>query len=102
MSNKVIQHWDSRSREYYAESDTQEIIEKIIQDPRIAFPRKTFELIQKHMGDLQGKRVCVPASGDNTAVFAFHLSGGQGHLDGYIFRTNQKRTNDRNEKWLGD
>ena len=75
MSNKVIKHWDSRSREYYAENDTQEIIKKIIHDPGSAFPRKTFELIQKHMGDLQGKRICVPASGDNTAVFAFHLLG---------------------------
>jgi hypothetical protein len=27
------------------------------------------------VGDLEGKRVCVPASGDNTAVFAFHLLG---------------------------
>ncbi len=76
MSNQVIKHWwDSRSREYYAESDTQEIIEKIIYDPGCAFPRKTLELIQEHLGDLQGKRVCVPASGDNTAVFAFHLLG---------------------------
>ena len=75
MSNTVIKHWDSWSREYYAKYDTQEIIEKIIRDPVSAFPRKTFELIQKYMGDLQGKRVCVPASGDNTAVFAFHLLG---------------------------
>ncbi len=56
MSNQVIKHWwDSRSREYYAQCDTQEIIEKIIHDPGCAFPRKTFELIQKHVGDLQGK-----------------------------------------------
>ena len=76
MDNTVIQHWwDSRSHDYYATCDTPEIIAKIIHDPGCAFPRQTFELIQMHLGDLRGKRVCVPASGDNTAVFAFHLLG---------------------------
>jgi SAM-dependent methyltransferase len=77
MNDKVTEHWDRSSAEYYAENDTQEIIEKIIRDPAVAFPRQTFELIRTHLGDVRGKKICVPASGDNTAVFAFHLLGAQ-------------------------
>jgi SAM-dependent methyltransferase len=74
-NDKTKDFWNDWSDEYYNEHCTQIVIEKIIKNPEVAFQRKTFEVIKKHFPDLKGKRICVPASGDNTAVFAFHLLG---------------------------
>src|SRR5690606_36066970 len=47
----------------------------IIQQPESAFHKTTFAMIRKAFPSLEGKRICVPSSGDNHAVFAFHLMG---------------------------
>jgi SAM-dependent methyltransferase len=75
MNKKVAEYWNAISRAYYEENDTPDILAKIIDNPACAFPTRSFELIQTHIGDFKGKSVCIPSSGDNTAVFAFHLLG---------------------------
>lgn len=76
-NNRIIELWNEGSDNWYKKRNTDENIEKIIKDPAIAFHNETFTLIKKFFPDLHGKKVCVPASGDNNAVFAFHLLGAQ-------------------------
>lgn len=76
-NSKTKTHWDAESDNYYKICDTESIIKKIIENPSCAFPKRTFEIIQKCFPDLRGKKICVPSSGDNTAVFAFYLLGAQ-------------------------
>ena len=73
MTNIAKDNWNSRSAEHY-QSDIL-IYEEIIKAPEKAFPVSLFPLIRKYVGDLCGKKVCVPSSGDNFAVFGFHLLG---------------------------
>jgi SAM-dependent methyltransferase len=47
----------------------------ILEHPERAFPAAVYPLIQKYIGNLRGKKVCVPSSGDNLAAFGFHLLG---------------------------
>ena len=73
MSDAIKNHWNSTSDEYY----TRDIdsYEAIIASPERAFPLAVYPLIQKYVGALQGKRVCVPSNGDNIAAFGFFLLG---------------------------
>jgi len=54
---------------------TDEYIRKIIDNPYSIFHPTLANVIQDIFPDLYGKKVCVPSSGDNRAVFAFHLLG---------------------------
>jgi SAM-dependent methyltransferase len=73
--NSVTEHWDNWSDEYWRKHFPPSILERIVRDPTCAFPPAVWALLRKYLSDLGGKRVCVPSSGDNTAVFAFHLLG---------------------------
>jgi len=39
--------------------------------------RFPYRLIKKYLGDIRGKKVLVPSSGDNVGVFGFHLLGAE-------------------------
>lgn len=67
--------WNSYSEKWSAFNHSEKILRPVLDDPAKAFHKKTWELIQSYLPDLRGKRVCVPSSGDNLAVFAFALSG---------------------------
>lgn len=77
--NKVIEKnkkdWNHYSEKWSAFNHSEKILRPILEDPSKAFHRKTWEMIQKYIPDFTGKRVCVPSSGDNLAVFAFALLG---------------------------
>lgn len=73
MNNKILERWNSNSEEYY-QSDIP-VYEEIIKNPERAFPVAVYPLVKKYIGDFHGKKVCVPSSGDNVAVFGFHLLG---------------------------
>ena len=77
--NKVIEKnkkdWNNYSEKWAAFNHSEKILRPVLNDLSKAFHRKTWEIIQKYIPDLTGKRVCVPSSGDNLAVFAFALSG---------------------------
>lgn len=72
---KITEYWNQRSGRYYREWGTEEQISEIIRNPESAFHPATFSMIKEAFPDLAGKKVCVPSSGDNKAVFAFHLMG---------------------------
>lgn len=67
--------WNEWSETWYQRYRTDKAIAKIIQTPESAFHRTTYSMINKALPNLDGKKVCVPSSGDNHAVFAFHLMG---------------------------
>jgi SAM-dependent methyltransferase len=67
--------WNHWSDTWYVEYRTDEKISKIIKHPESAFHHTTHSIINMAIPNLRGKRVCVPSSGDNHAVFAFHLMG---------------------------
>jgi len=74
-NEKIVMEWSERSDEYYQESVNEKNYDEIIKNPERAFPINLFPLITKYVGDLRGKKVCVPSSGDNVAVFGFYLLG---------------------------
>ncbi|TMV45966.1 methyltransferase domain-containing protein [Paenibacillus mesophilus] len=77
-TNSVIKNaWNSWSDKWYDKYGTADRIGRIMNNPETAFHQTTFSLISKYYPDLKGKKVCVPASGDNHAVFAFCLMGAQ-------------------------
>ncbi|NQX59853.1 class I SAM-dependent methyltransferase [Paenibacillus qinlingensis] len=69
--------WNEWSETWYQRYRGDDAISKIIKAPASAFHHKTFSMIQHALQNLQDKRICVPSSGDNHAVFAFHLLGAQ-------------------------
>ncbi|GAA3400618.1 class I SAM-dependent methyltransferase [Paenibacillus hodogayensis] len=73
--NVVKNKWNEWSDSWYEKKRTDEVIAKIIHDPASAFHRTAYSMIQEAVPDLSGKKVLVPSSGDNHAVFAFHLLG---------------------------
>lgn len=73
MNNGVMNWWNNRSDEYYGGVESQ--LNRLTEKPNWAFPPPIWEMIREAFPDLRGKRVLVPSSGDNFAVFGFHLMG---------------------------
>jgi len=71
------QNWNQWSETWYLRYRTEEAISKIVDRSESAFHPVTYSMIKKALPDFRGKRICVPSSGDNHAVFAFHLMGAQ-------------------------
>jgi len=63
------------SDQYYKSEKAQMVLSIIENDPARAFPSDIYAMIKDYFPNLAGKCVCVPACGDSTAVFAFHLLG---------------------------
>jgi SAM-dependent methyltransferase len=71
--------WNEWSDDYFYKSwyvgDFAADMETIKREPMRAFPRDVREMLGAAMPKLRGRRVLVPSSGDNLAVFGFHLLG---------------------------
>ena len=72
---RITEWWDEKSDSLTQTLRTADAINGIIDDPKSSFHQKTYSLIRKCMKDLSGKRVLVPSSGDNHAVYSFALMG---------------------------
>ena len=72
MNESTRKHWNDRSDDYF---DNDQDIPIIINDPARAFPRDAWDMLRNAVPDLRGKRVLVPSSGDNKAVFGLCLLG---------------------------
>lgn len=73
--NRIKDAWNEWSDTDFAKYRSDERISRLIANPESAFHHTTFSMIKDLFPNLQGKRICVPSSGDNHAVFAFHLMG---------------------------
>src|SRR5512146_2786347 len=69
--NKSNQHyWDAMASDWEALRDQDQLWRKCAKQPELAFDGEALPLIQHYVGDLQGKRALVIASGDNYVAFA--------------------------------
>jgi ubiquinone/menaquinone biosynthesis C-methylase UbiE len=74
MNNRTIaEYWDDSSDFWYRDYDSH--LSEIIDKPEIAFPESVYRILNNTFSSFKDLKVCVPSSGDNTAVFAFHLLG---------------------------
>ena len=75
---EVIDMWDKTSdSDWYKSYRTEEAINAIIQNPASVFHPTTFSMLNEYLGGFKDKKILVPSSGDNHAVFAFYLLGAQ-------------------------
>lgn len=72
---KTADSWNKCSDAWY--DDIEEHIGQIMNNPEIAFPVNVFQMLRETFPSFEGLKVCVPSSGDNTAVYAFHLLGAE-------------------------
>lgn len=73
---RVINEWNQDSdSEWYMSYRTDEVIQNIINNPVSVFHNTTWKIIKKAFPTLKNKKICVPSSGDNRAVFAFAVLG---------------------------
>ena len=76
MTERIKAYWNETSdSEWYRSLRTDERIGKLKENPESAFHPAVYERIRKVFPDLKGRRILVPSSGDNHAVFAFALMG---------------------------
>lgn len=76
MDNTNLKNlWNDWSDTTWSKYRTDENIARIINHPESAFHHTTYSMIKNIFSNLKGKRICVPSSGDNHAVFAFSLMG---------------------------
>lgn len=79
MSNiidRVVDQWNEiADSDWYMSYRTDEVIQKIINKPESVFYKQTWNALKTALKDLKGKRICVPSSGNNHAVFAFAVMG---------------------------
>jgi len=75
---EVIDIWNKTSNsDWYKGYRTEEAINAIVQNPTSVFHPTTFSMLKEYLGDFKDKKILVPSSGDNHAVFAFCLLGAQ-------------------------
>ncbi|MDF2725785.1 MAG: Methyltransferase type 11 [Paenibacillus sp.] len=74
-NSQVKDAWNKWSDTDFAKYRSDERIAKLSARPESAFHPTTLSMIHNVFPTLHGKRICVPSSGDNHAVFAFHLMG---------------------------
>jgi SAM-dependent methyltransferase len=75
VNSVIADSWNQTSDDYYKRYISARVLDIIEKDPSRAFPDKVYSIIHNSLPDLHGKRVCVPSSGDNMAVFGFYLLG---------------------------
>jgi SAM-dependent methyltransferase len=64
------QWWDATAERWRELRERDGLWRTCLQEPEVAFEGEAFELIQRCVGALAGKEVCVIGSGDNYAAFA--------------------------------
>jgi SAM-dependent methyltransferase len=75
IAEKNKASWNAGAARYSHAAHSEKRMRKLIDNPLCAFHQTTWEVIHNVVPDLRGKRICVPSSGDNQAVFAFALMG---------------------------
>jgi len=63
-------NWNAKADEWRALRVEDGVWERLRLEPELAFQPKALEVVRKHVGPLEGRSVCVLASGDNYAAFA--------------------------------
>lgn len=78
VKQEIIDMWNKTSdSDWYNSYRTDEAINAIVQKPASAFHPTTYLMLKEYLGNFKDKKILVPSSGDNHAVFAFCLLGAQ-------------------------
>ena len=73
---EVKKYWNEVSdSDWYQSLRTEERLSGIRKDPGTAFYPGVLEMMEKHIGGFEGRRILLPSSGDNHAAFAFAFMG---------------------------
>lgn len=72
---KNKKNWNDYADSWAKLNHSEKLLRPVLENPSKAFHKTTWEQIQKYFPDFKGKRICVPSSGDNHAVFSFALLG---------------------------
>lgn len=75
ISQKNRRCWDDYSEHYLRFNHAERFLLPVLSEPEKAFHPETLAMIRKYLGSFEGKRILVPSSGDNLAVFAFAKMG---------------------------
>ena len=75
MNQANQRYWNAMAPDWQKLRDQDQLWRKCPQQPELAFDGEALAMIGQFVGSLQGKRVCVVASGDNYAVFALASMG---------------------------
>ncbi|MDR1693459.1 MAG: class I SAM-dependent methyltransferase [Oscillospiraceae bacterium] len=75
MTDKNKRDWNGGAARYSELFHTEKAIRKVLDDPKTAFHPETWAALTTYLPGLREKRICVPSSGDNMAVFAFAALG---------------------------
>ena len=77
LSEKNKKSWNEGAAAYSAFNHTDKIMSRIAENPANAFHRTVWEMMSELLPEPRGKKICVPSSGDNHAVFAFAALGAE-------------------------
>ena len=75
MIEKNKSFWESEAAEYSKFNHSPKLLDPVINNPAKAFHSVVWHELNKLFPSFCGKKVCVPSSGDNHAVFAFAIMG---------------------------
>lgn len=79
--NRIVEKnkkdWNLYSSEYIKIRQSDAELNALVKDPRTAFEKSAWNQIERFFPIINGKKICVPSSGDNHAVFAFALLGAE-------------------------
>lgn len=81
VMNRIVEKnkkdWDLYSSEYLRMRQSDAELDAIVKAPHTAFEKSAWVQIEKYFPAISGRKICVPSSGDNHAVFAFALLGAE-------------------------
>ena len=75
IADKNKANWNTWAEKYSNYEHSRKIMDRIAADPANAFHKGIWDVLHKFMPELNGKKICVPSSGENHAVFAFAMMG---------------------------
>jgi len=71
----IADDWNKGSDTWYKKIYAAGTLDRFISNPMWAFPAEVQKMLTAAFPSFHNKRVLIPSSGDNGAVFAFHLLG---------------------------
>ncbi|MCM1569757.1 MAG: class I SAM-dependent methyltransferase [Roseburia sp.] len=75
---QIKDSWNKTAEsDWYQSLRTNVKIEELVKEPTSAFHPSVYQMINKYIPELHGKKVLLPSSGDNHAAFAFALLGAE-------------------------
>ncbi|MCL2056336.1 MAG: methyltransferase domain-containing protein [Oscillospiraceae bacterium] len=75
IASKNKANWNAYAEKYSRYEHSEQKMSHIAENPANAFDPVAWEVLHKYVPGLKGKKVCVPSSGDNHAVYAFAMMG---------------------------